>query len=240
MIRRSVVLKLFVVTSALILIIFSLALAAEALFFEKFYRATKIGTMEKQMNAFAEQYAQTKSDDKRLSRLLGEFMNKHDAITALLNDKFSQMSIQPYFLELESGGKVITVVIPLEGMTIEDIPTGIKRGMKLEVEGIFMDERDTVLHPINFRITTAQPEQGLVRVRGTVMDLLLPERRSFNPYDQNSLVNDALRGWRPLNLQQYRSSAGGRFADPLGMDGSMERRKLCRHGEKIAGRRRQP
>ena len=52
------------------------------------------------MNAFAEQYAQTKSDDKRLSRLLGEFMNKHDALTALLNDKFEQMSIQPYFLEL--------------------------------------------------------------------------------------------------------------------------------------------
>ena len=79
--------------------------------------------------------------------------------------------------------------------------------MKLEVDGIFMDERDTVLHPINFGITTAQPEQGLVRVRGTVMDLLLPERRSFNPYDQNSPINDALRGWSPLNLQQYRSSA---------------------------------
>ena len=51
--RQGVVLKLFVVTSILILIVFSFVMLAEGLFFERFYRMSKIHALEQNMNHFA-------------------------------------------------------------------------------------------------------------------------------------------------------------------------------------------
>ncbi|RED37403.1 hypothetical protein [Paenibacillus sp. VMFN-D1] len=57
--RRSVVFKLFAVTSVLILVVFSLVMLAEGLFFERFYRSSKLGALEHGMDQFARQFEQT-------------------------------------------------------------------------------------------------------------------------------------------------------------------------------------
>ncbi|MFF2093378.1 ATP-binding protein [Paenibacillus sp. NPDC058174] len=195
--RQGVVLKLFVVTSVLILIVFSLVMLAEGVFFERFYRSSKIHGLERNMNHFAEQFKLADADKQRVSRQLGTFMNQNDASTAILNSRFERMVIAPYYLVLQAEGKTITVQLPTDGMTIEDIPRGIQTGDHLVVDGIFMDEADTIMHPVTISRESTALGQGLVRVEGRVTEFILPEKRSYNPMYQDGLIDDALREWQP-------------------------------------------
>ncbi|MGG6313137.1 sensor histidine kinase [Paenibacillus macerans] len=206
--RHSVVFKLFIVTSALVLLAFSIVMAAEGLFFERFYRGTKIDRLAGSMESFAEEYGQDPADEKRVSRLLGEFMNRQDASTALLNRQYGQIGFEPYYVDLRAaGGKTVKVVIPAEGMTLEDIPL-VEVGDRLMVDGMYMDERDAIMHPVDVRPAaeaTPGPEPGLVRAEGEVTDFLLPEQRSYNPLYQDTLIDDALRAW----MQQTANDPSG-------------------------------
>jgi two-component system sensor histidine kinase VanS len=201
--RHGVVLKLFVVTSVLILIVFSLVMLAEGLFFERYYRASKIHALERNMSQFADQFKQAESE-QQVSRLLGSFMNENDTSTAILNNRFIRTTINPYYLELQAEGKTITVRIPMNGMTMEDIPQGIQNGDMLVVDGIYMDERDTIMHPVVIQQTNSDLEKGLVRVKGRITDFMLPEQRSYNPLYQNTLIDDALQDLTP-KTEQYES-----------------------------------
>lgn len=194
--RYGVVPKLFVVTSMLILIVFSLVMLAEGLFFERYYRTSKIHALEQNMDQFAEQFIQTQSNKQQVSRLLGAFMNINDTSTSILNNRFERININPYFLELQANSKIVTIPIPTDGMTMDDIPQGVQIGDMLVVDGIYMDEKDTIMHPVVIQQTSSGPEQGLVRIKGKITDLMLPEQRSYNPLYQDALMDDALMYWK--------------------------------------------
>ncbi|OBZ07792.1 cell wall metabolism sensor histidine kinase WalK [Bacillus sp. FJAT-26390] len=202
--RRGVALKLFVVTSVLILLVFTILLLAQGLFFEQFYRMSKINVLEKSMNKFARQYKEAQSSERQVSRLLGAFMNEHDTSTDILNSRFERISTHPYYLELEAGSKTITIQISKEGMTVDQIPQKIQIGETLVVDGIFMNEDDTIMHPVVIQQTDTVLKEGLVRVRGKVTDLMLPERRSYNPLYQDALVDDVLLDWNS-QMEQWQS-----------------------------------
>lgn len=106
------VLKLFVVTSILIMTVFSLVMLAEGLFFERFYRMSKIHALEQNMSHFEDQYEQVGSNNQQVSRLLGAFMNDNDTSTSILNHRFERISINPYFLELQTDRQAIPFVCP--------------------------------------------------------------------------------------------------------------------------------
>ncbi|KIL34229.1 histidine kinase [Cohnella kolymensis] len=194
--RHSVVLKLFMVTSILILIVFSLVLFAEGLYFERFYRASKINALERNMDHFANEFNQTANERKR-SGLLGAFMNDNDASTSILNNRFERTSLNPYFLELQANGKTIEIRISTDGTTMDEIPQGIGIGDMLVIDGIFMDQEDTIMNPVVIQQKNKDLEKGLIRVKGKITDLMLPERRSYNPLYQDALIHDALRDWMP-------------------------------------------
>ena len=202
--RHGVVLKLFVVTSILIMIVFSFVMLAEGLFFERFYRMSKIQAIEENMNHFAEQYKQVDSNKHQISRLLGTFMNENDTSTSILNHQFEQTNIDPYFLELQTDRQTVTIRIPTNGMTLDAIPNGIQIGETLIVDGFFMDENDSIMQLVAIQQKNEDLDQGLTRVMGKITDLMLPEKRSYNPLYQDTLIDEALRDWIP-NLEQYKS-----------------------------------
>lgn len=202
--RRGVALKLFVVTSVLILLVFTILLLAQGLFFERFYRMSKINVLEKSMNQFAHQYKEAQSSERQVSRLLGAYMNEHDTSADILNSRFERTSTHPYYLELEAGSKTIMIQISKEGMSVDQIPQKIQIGETLVVDGIFMDEEDTIMHPVVIQQTDTVLKEGLIRVRGKVTDLMLPERRSYNPLYQDALVDDVLLDWNS-QMEQWQS-----------------------------------
>lgn len=195
--KHSVVRKLFIVTSVLILIVFSLVMLAEGLFFERFYRASKTDTLERNMNQFAERFRQSEESGRLVSPLLGTFMNENDASTAVLNSRFERLTLNPYYVKLDTEGKIVTILIPTARMTMDAIPQGLQKGDKLAIDGIFMDEKDTVMHPVVISPTSSEPEVGMVRVTGKIADVLLPEKRSYNPLYQDTMIDDALGKWVP-------------------------------------------
>lgn len=195
--RNGVVVKLFAVTSALIIIVFALVLLAEGLFFERFYRATKLGAIERNMSELAEQLRQTEPRGQQLARMIGAFMNHNDASAAILNGRLERVTVHPYFFELSVDGKTVTVLLPANGTMADSVPRGLQVGDPVTVDGIYMDEADTILHPVALQPPpSSSPGQGLVRVQGAVTDVMLPARRSYNPFYQDSLLEDALRDWK--------------------------------------------
>ncbi|CAM4493595.1 signal transduction histidine kinase [Paenibacillus endophyticus] len=193
--RRGVAFRLFVVTSLLIIVVFSLLVITAGLFFEHFYRSSKIHVLERNMKQFASQLGPEGSGSKQVSKLLGAFMNDNDASTSILNSRLERIAIEPYFFQLQVGNKTVTVRIPMEGTTTEDLPQHLLIGYRVVVDGIFMDEKDTVLHPLDIEPEGKKPEAGLVRVEGVITDLLLPMDRSNNPFYQDSLIDGARIDW---------------------------------------------
>ncbi|RJE87475.1 HAMP domain-containing protein [Paenibacillus sp. 1011MAR3C5] len=196
----SVAFKLFVVTSLLVLFVFLVVMVAEGLFFERYYRLTKIHKLEQSIGQFADRYTTEQPNGKELARLLGVFMNEQDASFSILNGRLERLNLNPYFLEMHTdNGQIMTIVIPRGGMTRESIPQGLQAGDRLTIDGIFMDEQDTVMQPYTILPEGASPETGLVRVSGTIAEFLLPEQRSYNPYYQDALIDDVLREWSGMN-----------------------------------------
>ena len=196
--KNGVVRKLFVITSVLILLVFSLAMLAEGLFFERFYRSTKINHLEQSMERFGTKYLAAESNQIEASRALGTFMNENNASVAILNSQFEQRSIDPYFIQIATESKLVTLRIASEGMMLNDIPTGLRIGEPLVVDGIFMDENDTIMQPVNIHQEgqgATHPDEGLVRVEGKITDFILPEQRSYNPFYQDTLIRNALMDW---------------------------------------------
>ena len=202
--RQGVVLKLFVVTSILIMTVFSLVMLAEGLFFERFYRMSKIHALEQNMSHFEVQYEQVGSNNQQVSRLLGAFMNDNDTSTSILNHRFERISINPYFLELQTDRQAITIRVPADGMELGAIPNGIQIGDTTVIDGIFMDEDDTVMQLVAIQQKNEDLVNGLTRVKGKITDLMLPEQRSYNPLYQDTLIDEALQDWMP-KLEQYES-----------------------------------
>ncbi|GKV64899.1 MULTISPECIES: sensor histidine kinase [Sporosarcina] len=202
--RQGVVLKLFAVTTSLILIVFSIVMIAEGLFFERFYRTSKIHTLEQNISRFEEQYDQVEHDHLKFSRLLGAFMNETDTSTSLLNQRFDQIIFNPYFLVLQTDHKIVTVPLPTDGMEHDALPKGIQIGDPLVIDGIFMDEDDTVMQPITIQKDQTELTKGLTRVQGKIIDLMVPEHRSYNPLYQDTLIDEALQEWMP-KLEHYQS-----------------------------------
>ncbi|MFF2482318.1 sensor histidine kinase [Paenibacillus sp. NPDC058071] len=193
--RHSVVFKLFLVTSILIVVLFAVVMVMGGLFFDRYYRIAKSDRLEQSVQELADQYKSVLSDEHKTATLVGTFMNKNDASLAIFNREFERISIEPYFIQLQSHSKTVKILLSSEGTMLGDVPAVLRTGDKLVVDGFFMDEKDTIMQPAKLQPTTAEPEEGLTRVSGIISDLLLPENRSFNPYYQDSQLQRAFNSW---------------------------------------------
>ncbi|MGR7946769.1 sensor histidine kinase [Paenibacillus sp. M.A.Huq-81] len=190
--------KLFVATSAMIVLLFALVAVAEGLFFERFYKMSKLNELQQSAERFEREYGAGDRTEREEAKLLGEFMNRANASIAILDDEYGSLDINPYFIDMTVGANTVTLRIPAEGMKVGDIPKGLTVGERLVADGFFMDEKDTVMMPVvlsrpNAGGDHAGPEEGLSRVAGPISELLLPDRRAYNPYYQDELLKEALK-----------------------------------------------
>ncbi|MEK4522015.1 ATP-binding protein [Psychrobacillus sp. FSL W7-1493] len=196
--RNSVVFKLFIVTTTLILIVFSSVMLAEVFFFEKFYHSSKVQTLEENMIYLKDQINKEELNEQQINEQIASFMNQNDATISILNEHFNHMPIEPYFIELNVDQTLISIRIPNEGMEVGSIPQELEIGNTLVIDGIFIDEKNTILQPVEINPPKFRDVQmGLSRVQGKVTDFLLPEQRSYNPLYQDTLIDEVLNDWIP-------------------------------------------
>ncbi|GGO02202.1 sensor histidine kinase [Saccharibacillus kuerlensis] len=191
--KRGIAFKLFLITSAVMLGMLFLLLLAQSLFFQSFYQDEKIREIERDLKQTADQYAEAAGSPAASARLLGEFTNKNRAAFAVLNKDFARRSLDPYFITLRTpGGKEVTLLPSSAGTMADEMPDGLQSGDALTVDGIYMDQNDTIMQPTTLQPDTPSPEQGLSRVDGTVADLLLPSNQTLDPFYTNALIDEAL------------------------------------------------
>lgn len=205
--RHSLARKLFMITSLIIIGLLAIVLVFESLFFERFYRSVKQHEQEKAIHKLIEQVEPLQADEQAIAYAIGSAMNEYDASIALLNEEYSIKPLDIYVIHMQAGEHEIEIVINEEGIQYDELPKKLAPGEELVVDGIYMDQHDTVLHPVYFYPETVKPETGLVRVQGTITKLLLPEQRSFNPMYQDMLIADMLQAWRPWELPELNADS---------------------------------
>lgn len=175
---------------------YSLLLLSQVLFFEKFYFDNKIGQLSKNLKTLGPILSKYTEDEGKTAELTGEFMNQNNAALSLLNKDFTNQPLYSYRIELLADGENKTILLSGEGIQLNDVPSQIKQGDSLRVDGFYLDEAETIIQPVTLSApSTVPPEQGLEMIEGTVTNYTLPKNRSFNAYFQDNLNQEILRSW---------------------------------------------
>ncbi len=196
--KRGIVFKLFIITSIVTIGIFALILIGQGLFFEKFYRTVKIHDLEQNMHSFASEYAQQGDNLVSAARILGQFSNENHAALAIYNSELQRRSMDPYYITLQTKNRQVSLLFSSLGTSIGDVPPDLQVGATLTVDGLYMDQDDTIMQPTQLQPQTPEPEQGFTRIQGRIIDLLVPKGQelSMSPFYTNTLVDQAFNDWR--------------------------------------------
>lgn len=195
--RWGVTTKLFAATFLFVFMLLGCILFGQKLFFERFYESTKIRDLTASMERYSRSLSTQPPDRTTAARYIGTIMNEHDASAAILDEQFQNLRLEPYYIDIKSRDKNITIRITSEGTRSADIPQLLQVGDSITVDGFFLDEKDTIMKPVAITKSSqaGAPEDGHSQVTGVITDLLLPEQRSYNPFYQNMLVEQALKDW---------------------------------------------
>ncbi|CAG9611712.1 Adaptive-response sensory-kinase SasA [Bacillus rhizoplanae] len=152
--KRSIVFKLFLLTSALFTATFLLFFLGQSLFLEKFYIKKKIHTVQTSFEKFVSKYEKSDQTFEDLSKLRQEFYEKTNAELVLLDRNGIIQDDKNYHIELVDKSNK-TFFIPLNNIfTNDEYSSFIKLGLNINdpisVQGIL--KQDMII-PIT--ITTA-------------------------------------------------------------------------------------
>ncbi|MCE0451542.1 HAMP domain-containing sensor histidine kinase [Brevibacillus sp. AF8] len=214
-VRLNVVTKLFAATFVFVFLLYALILIGEKFFFERFYLNAKVSELSQAMASFPDEYAKLPPDKHKLDKLVGTLMNRTDASIAIVDEQLRQLNLDPYFLEMKVANKNQVITLPLKEMKSTDLPEGLHVGDTITIDGIYMDENNTIMKPI--RIARQSPstnvtENGLTRVTAVISELMLPsQQRAHNPFYQDSLVADQIGPWLTQQSDEITQMKSGSF-----------------------------
>ncbi|MDF2987769.1 MAG: sensor histidine kinase [Eubacterium sp.] len=139
--RRSVVIKLFLIIVLFMTFCFGSFIAGQTLFFEKMYLNTKISNLEKALNSFGNAYTNEKWDNKAITQKINEFTNENNAQIAIL-DKDGMTKYMPSFSIVMETDEKKKLEIPLNSIAfLEDFQKlELSVGSQIEVDGYFSDD----------------------------------------------------------------------------------------------------
>ncbi|KXY31764.1 sensor histidine kinase [Bacillus mycoides] len=148
--NRSIVFKLFLLTSTLFTIIFLLFFLGQSLFLEKFYINKKIKTVQTAFEKFVDNYEKSDKSFEEIRKLKQEFHDKTNAEMQFLDSNGIIKSEINYYIEVINPNNNKTYSIPLNNLlTPEEYNKfenlGLKKEGMIHVEGFLQDNIITPL-----------------------------------------------------------------------------------------------
>ncbi|MFF0826352.1 sensor histidine kinase [Brevibacillus sp. NPDC003359] len=153
--KKGIVLKLFLLTSSLCMLILAVIFIGQTLFFKQFYVHQKEGDVKTALQSFQEDYLRNAGDAQTAARLEQEFYQKHNTWIAALDSQGNLKNADDYFMEVrldlmkgdpDFSGRAIK--IPLyKFIRVEEffsnafITPWIKEGERIAVEGLKMNNQ---------------------------------------------------------------------------------------------------
>ncbi|KEQ27720.1 sensor histidine kinase [Paenibacillus tyrfis] len=154
--KRGIVSKLFLLTTALCVLILTIIFGGQAVFFKQFYVHQKEGKVKTALQAYKQDYLKNAGDAQAMARLEQDFYQKHStwitALDAMGNLKYTDDFYMEFRLERSTDTHALsnnTMAIPLYSvMNVEDFSKGnpflepfIKEGQRIAMEGIMVKNR---------------------------------------------------------------------------------------------------
>ena len=142
--KRSIVFKLFLLTSALFTATFLLFFLGQSLFLEKFYIKKKINTVQTSFEKFVSKYEKSDQSFEELSKLKQEFYDKTNAELVLLDRNGIIKDDKNYHIEIVDKSNK-TFFIPLNNIFTNDeyssfIKLGLNLNDQISVQGILKQD----------------------------------------------------------------------------------------------------
>lgn len=103
--RKSIVVKVFVITVLFISLCLSLFMAGQTLFFEKIYLNMKSSRLEKSVEEFTGSYANENWDAAGVTKMINAFSNKNNAQIAILDNLGNTKYMPSFSIVLETPDK---------------------------------------------------------------------------------------------------------------------------------------
>lgn len=154
--RRSIVFKLFLLTTGLCVFVIAAIFIGQTLFFKQFYVHQKINDVKKALQAYELDTMKLAVDAEQSAKLEQQFYEQHDTWIATLNDKGALQYTDDFFIEVElehdksnSAFSGRTITIPLYSfISVENFYSNnpflepwVKAGEQIALEGLIMNEQ---------------------------------------------------------------------------------------------------
>ncbi|WP_042351994.1 HAMP domain-containing sensor histidine kinase [Bacillus massiliigorillae] len=191
----SIVWKLSIFTFAVFFFFYGLLLIGQATFFERFYLYQKASKLEKKLEDTKQQIIKNPQDEEKMSRMAGEFMEENDATFTIASDVFGRYALNPYRITMKTKNGIKNIILSKEGMRLNQIPSTLKVGDQVVVDGFYIDTKNRSMEPVQVQLTERIVKElpvGLTRIEGTVISLTLPKQRAYNAFYQDSLNSTIL------------------------------------------------
>ncbi len=138
--NRSIVFKLFILTTVLFLLFIVLSMTAQSLFFGKFYIDRKVDKLQKNLEAFARNYNTGSWSDEQINTNTNLFIENNNAQMAILdqNGMLKHMNSYQITINTPAGEEII---IPMNNIIYSDglEKLNLKVGAKATIEGAFLN-----------------------------------------------------------------------------------------------------
>jgi len=144
--KRSITLKLFLVTLLFFSAFLFLFMGGQTLFFKSFYLSTKTSQLEKNMEKFSRVYETENPDSAGVTRSINKFADENNAQLAILDQSGSAKYTPSYEFMLQTADNK-KIKIPLSNIAYLEGFQNLKlaMGSEIEVEGFFTKDFQQVL-----------------------------------------------------------------------------------------------
>lgn len=136
--KKGIVLKLFVLTTALCMLILATIFIGQTIFFKQYYANRKINDMKTSMKSFEKKYLNSEGNIQAIQKLEQEFYQENNALITILDSNANLKYTNDFYVEVkvdnsdekDLDNKVLTIplynLISLEDISSEKLPVGAR------------------------------------------------------------------------------------------------------------------
>ncbi|AOZ90959.1 sensor histidine kinase [Paenibacillus crassostreae] len=202
---KSVIVKLFTLTSSVFIVLFLLMYVGQLVFFEDFYKYRELKSLEKNTRAFADQYEKSTDELNRINAL-SAFLNDNKAQIVVVDKSGNYLFDNPFKIVITlENGQEITIPLYVYPHSGELENTGLKIGDTISVTGLFQYEGNKEIF-YSTQITkndgalisrrTEHSQTSMQVLTGRIVHIILPRADQWNI--REGILNFAIIGNFPL------------------------------------------
>ncbi|MBB3111344.1 signal transduction histidine kinase [Paenibacillus phyllosphaerae] len=202
---KSVVVKLFLLTSSVFIVLFLLMSVGQLLFFEDFYKHQQFKALKENTREFAAQY-QMKKGDTEMVDAISAFLNENKAQLVVVDRDGNYLFDNPFKIVIAlADGTRITIPLYVYRHHDQLMTAGLKTGDTISVTGLFQYEGNkeifysTQIKKNDGAVISRKTEHSLTSMQvltGRIVHFVLPRADQWNI--REGILNFAVTGNFPL------------------------------------------